>query len=189
MILRRFYLLILVFSFLLQGCTKLNASVDRAISLRQQLLSGQGCCFDASVTADYGTEIYTFSLKCTYYANGVLDFLVLTPDSVAGIAGKIDETGAYLTVDDHALAFPMLADNQITPVTAPWVIFRALRSGFLSACGEEDALLRVKLDDSYEENALEVDVWLNQENLPVHGEILWDSRRILSVTVENFHFL
>ena len=47
-------------------------------------------------------------------------------------------------------------------------------------------MLRLSIDDSYEEDALHMDIWLNAENVPVRGEILYDDRRILSLDVKNF---
>ena len=87
------------------------------------------------------------------------------------------------------MAFPLLAEGQVSPVSAPWLLMKTLRSGYLTSCGTEDGTLRLSIDDSYEDDALHLDIWLNEEELPKHGEILWQGRRILSVAVENFRFL
>ena len=44
------------------------------------------------------------------------------------------------------------------------------------------------MDDSYAEDALKLDVWVNGEDAPVHGDILYDGKRILSLDVGNFVF-
>jgi hypothetical protein len=46
--------------------------------------------------------------------------------------------------------------------------------------------LRISIDDSYEENALHLDYWLGEGDLPVRCEIVYDDRRILSLEVSNF---
>ena len=54
---------------------------------------------------------------------------------------------------------------------------------------EEDGLLRVTIDDTYEEDALHLDIWLDAQNMPVRAEILYDGVRILSLEVEKFEIL
>ena len=46
----------------------------------------------------------------------------------------------------------------------------------------------VSIDDSYEDDALNLSVWLGQDGLPTGAEILWRGRRVLSLTVKNFSF-
>ena len=45
------------------------------------------------------------------------------------------------------------------------------------------------IHDSYEEDSLQLDIWLDTEGLPVSAEILWQGRRILSLCVNNFVFV
>ena len=47
----------------------------------------------------------------------------------------------------------------------------------------------MSIDDRYEEDPLRLDIWLNSENLPETADILYDGRRILSVSVMNFELL
>ena len=47
-------------------------------------------------------------------------------------------------------------------------------------------VLHLTIDDSYEEDALQLDIWLDGQNLPVQSDILYDGRRILTVQVSNF---
>jgi hypothetical protein len=50
----------------------------------------------------------------------------------------------------------------------------------------EEDLLRLTIDDSYEEDALKVDIWLDETDTPVRAEILYDGRRILTLIIKNF---
>ena len=174
---------------MLSGCSGKNDLSDRAVALRSKLQAAQGCSFDASVTADYGDKTYTFAMGCRVDAHGNLSFTVKEPESIAGISGVIDNSGGKLTFDDHMLAFPMLADGQVSPVSGPWILMKTLRSGYLTSCGMEAGYVRVAIDDSYADDALHLDIWLDEKDLPKRGEILWKGRRILSLDIENFVFL
>lgn len=173
---------------MLAGCGLENGELDRAMKLRAELLAA-GCSFDAEITADYGDKIYTFSLTCQGNSAGDVTFEVTAPESIAGITGRITDEGGFLTFDDAALAFPLLADEQISPVSGPWILLKTLRGGYVTACGTEGEGLRLSVDDSYEEDALHLDIWLDGNDLPTRAEILWDGRRIVTVAVENFRIL
>ena len=179
-------LLILV---LLTGCSQKNESLDSAMELRSRLLSGGGCSFNAHITADYGDELYEFTLICQGDPNGGLEFSVAQPESISGITGKISEAGGALTFADTSLEFPLLADGQLSPVGAPWILLKTLRSGYLTSAGREEDLNHVVIHDSYEEDAMMLDIWLDANHLPVQADILWEGRRIVSISVENFQIL
>lgn len=174
--------------FLLTGCIGNNEELERAMGLRAKLLSGS-CGFDTEITADYGDQLYTFSVSCTGDSSGMLTFTVTAPDTIAGIAGSISNGAGKLTFDDTALEFPLLADGQVTPVSAPWLLLKTLQGGYLTSAGMDGELLRLTIDDSYEEDALQLDIWLGRDDKPVRAEILYDGRRILTLTVNNFTFL
>ena len=64
-----------------------------------------------------------------------------------------------------------------------------MRSGYLTSAGMEGDLLRLTIDDSYEEDALTLDIWLNEQDIPIRAEILYDGRRILTLEIENFQIM
>ena len=125
-------------------------------------------------------------MDCQADAQGDLSFEVSAPETISGITGRIDDTGGKLTFDETALYFNLLADGQLSPVSAPWVLVSALRGGYLTSAGMEDGLLRVSVNDSYEDDALHLDIWLDNSNAPVKAEILFRERKILSLDVKNF---
>lgn len=183
-------LTILILIVMLSGCELQNQDLDRMMSFRASLLSGMGCQFEAEVIADYQDELYNFTLECRCDEEGSLHFAVKEPERISGISGWINRAGGKLTFNDEkALAFETIADGQLTPVTAPWVLIKTLRSGYVKACGQEEDLLRVSIDDTYQDDALRLDVWFNADNKPEHAEILWKDRRILSLNVTNFEIL
>ena len=171
---------------LLTGCTGKRDELDRAMKLRANLLGCRGCSFDVTVTAEYGDSYYTFVMNCQATGRGDLQFTVLQPESIAGITGEISSGEGKLTFDDVALHFPLLADDQVTPVSGPWILMKTLLGGYLTAANEEDDLLHLTIHDSYEEDALQMEIWLDGEDEPVNAEILYDGRRIVTMTVENF---
>lgn len=177
----------LIAVILLTGCS--DNTTDTALRLRQQLYSSDGCTFTAVVTADYGDSLYEFEMECQTDASGDLHFCVVTPQTIRGITGFIREDGGELTFDDQLLAFELLADGQVTPVSAPWILMNTLRSGYFNSAADTDDGTMLVIDDSYEEGALKLNVWLNDENLPVSAEIFYEGRRILSVMVSDFAFV
>lgn len=181
---KRLALLLLVV-MLLVGCSGENADLDRAMVLRAEMIAKE-VSFDAQILADYGDQTYEFTMACQVSADGDLRFSLKEPETIAGISGTVSATGGKLTFDDVALAFEVMADGQISPVSAPWVLVKTLRSGYLTSCCEEDGALRVAIDDSYEEDALHLDIWLDQQDLPEYAEIYWQGRRLLSISVSNF---
>ena len=170
---------------LLSGCSGKQKELEQAMTLRAKLLASQ-CCFEAKITADYGDKLYVFTMQCEGDTRGDLSFTVLEPESISGIAGVISKEGGKLTFDDTALAFPLMADDQLTPVSAPWILLKTLRGGYLRSANTEEELLHLTIDDSYEEDALQLDIWLNGDSQPVQADILYDGRRILTLQVSNF---
>lgn len=183
------FVFILMLAVLLGGCGVNNDELDRAMELRARLLTSSGCSFDAVVTADYEDRTYTFSVKYEADGQGNTTFTVQAPETISGITGSISGEGGKLTFDDHALAFELLADGQVTPVSAGWLLVKTLRSGYVKSCGVDGDHIRLSIDDSYEENALHLDIRLGEGDLPVSAEILYKDRRFLSLEVKNFRIL
>ena len=173
---------------LLAGCSDTSQQMDRVMTLRG-ILQQRNVAFDASVTADYGNKVHTFAMHCQADPQGNLKFTVTEPETIAGISGTVAKDSGRLTFDDKILAFDILADDLISPVSGPWVLLETLRGGYLTSCSQEGELLRVAIDDSYEENALHLEVWLDSQNIPRQCEIYWQGRRLLSMDVENFTFV
>ena len=157
--------------------------------MRNKMASSNGCSFLAEITADYGDHVQSFMMSCEADSRGNITFSVVSPETIFGVSGTIDETGGKLNFDEAMLGFPLLADGQLSPVSAPWVLVRALRSGYIGASGNDGALTRTTIHDSYAEDALQLEVWFDQNLVPVQGEIIYKGRRILTVTVSNFIFL
>ena len=127
---------------LLTGCTGKRNELDRAMKLRASLLGCLGCTFDTTITADYGDELHVFAMRCQTGGRGDLQFEVLRPESIAGITGEFSSGEGKLTFDDVVLQFPLLADEQVTPISGPWILTKTLLGGYISAVNEEGENLR-----------------------------------------------
>lgn len=173
---------------LLAGCSS-QGDLGQVTSLRQELLSANGCTFQADITADYGDYLHVFNMVCSGDKEGNLEFTVSRPESIAGITGRITDNSANLTFNDKVLGFALLADGQFSPVSAPWILLKTLRSGYIRSIANTKQGTSIRIDDSYNDDALQVDILLDDNNLPLSAEIVWQNRRILSMKITEFTFL
>ena len=183
-----------VFAFVLTvmtlfGCSKNSETIEPGLKLREQLLNSKGCSFEAKITADYGDELYSFSMQCSFDSVGNLSFTVNEPESINGISGTVSLEGGRIAFDDKVVAFPLLTDDQLTPISSPWLFMNTLRGGYLRACEETKNEIHLIYDDSYESDALQVDVYITEKYVPIHGEFLFRGRRIITIDVTNFKYL
>lgn len=181
-------IVIILLLCLLCGCSEHSGNMDRAMALRGKLQQKE-VSFSVEITADYGDKRHTFSMDCRADVKGNLEFTVTQPENISGITGKISQNSGKLTFDDQILAFDILADGLISPVSGPWVLMETLRGGYLTSCSQDGEYLRVAIDDSYAEKALHLEVWLDSEDTPQGGEIYWQGRRLLSMNIKNFRYL
>ena len=181
-------LAILLVLCMLPGCASQGSELDRAMALRTKLLS-KPVSFDARITADYGDSVHMFSLSCQADTQGNVTFTVTEPQSIRDITGTVSSGTGKLTFADKAIAFDLLADGQLSPLSAPWIFLKALRSGYMTSCGKEGEYLRLAVDDSYADDALHLDIWLGDGDVPLRAEILWQGSRVLSMDVGNFTFV
>ena len=178
---RRFLPLLLVF-FL--GCSARDPAMEEALALRSRCLAGE-VSFEAEIRADYITNIECFTLDCAVDPSGEMRFAVTEPDDIGGIRGTVSGTGGTVDFEDMVLGYPLLAEGRLSPLAAPWVLVKALREGCIVAVGREGEALHLTIDDSYADNALTLDIWL-EEGQVEEAEIAWEGRRCVTMTVEDF---
>ena len=174
--------------FLFSGCKDSGDGLNRAVALRNRVLYSEGCSFLATITADYGEQIYEFKMDCKTNREGDLTFTVMEPLTIAGITGKVSGLGGEITFDDKVLAFQTIADGLVTPVSAPWLFIKTLRGGYLGGVALTGKGIEISIDDSYAEESLHLQIH-TAGDLPEYTEIFWQGRRILTLTIENFSFL
>lgn len=135
------------------------------------------------IQASYTDGVECFTLLCTQKGDEAMTFQVLAPESIAGIHGTVEETEGTIGYDEAILGFPLLARQRLSPVSEPWVMLQALRSGCLTGWSREGEIYHLTLDDSYGDDPLTVDVWLREQTI-LSGEISWRGQRQLSIQVE-----
>lgn len=180
---------ILALFWLFSGCSGPPSEMETGMELRSKLLQAAECSFDTVITADYGDKLHTFSMQCKADSEGEIFFTVTEPEMISGIEGKLSGGGGKLVFEDTALHFELLAEEQLSPVSAPWILMKTLRSGYITSACTEGESVRLSIDDSYKEDPLRLDIWLDRQQLPERADILYDGRRILSVAVANFQIL
>lgn len=180
---------ITAFIFMLVGCSGKSKALDRAMALRERVLNAASCSFNAEITADYGDRLYSFSVLCRWDAQGDLYFEVVAPETISGISGCTAQSGGTLSFDETVLYFDLMAEDQLSPVSAPWVLMKTLSGGYLTSAGMDGELLRVTIDDSYQRDALKVDIWINRDDQVERGEILHNGRKILTLNVTDFQIV
>ena len=165
------------------GCGQGNT--PRGMSLRQRMNDSNGCAFTAEVRAYIGKEEYVFSMDCECGNSDTVTFTVTAPESLSGITGELSSGSGSLTFDGQALAFPMLAQGTMSPISSVWVLLHALRGGYLTDEGKEG----LTIDETYQGVPLRLSVTLDNEDMPTFTEIFQDGERILSLALTNFRFL
>ena len=128
-------------------------------------------------------------MDCITDSSGDVRFSITKPDSISGICGTLSAEGGKLLFDETALSFDLLAEEQLTPVSAPLILIGTLRKGYITSACSEDGQIRLSINDSYKENPLRLDIWLDTDHLPEHADILFEGRRILSLHVRKFSIL
>ena len=184
---KRIFLISLLI-LLLSGCTN-SSELSKVMSFREEILKSKGYTFCANITADYGDAVYAFSVDCTFDQSGAMTFTVCSPDTLNGITGTVSAERSALTFDDEVLLFALLADDQLSPISAPWIADKALRSGYIQSCGIDGDNIKIILDDSYDANALQVEYWVTKDMMPVAADISWQNRRILTMQIVSFSYL
>ena len=80
-------------------------------------------------------------------------------------------------------------DGYLSPVSAPWIFMRALRSGYVRYCGSDGENVLLTVDDSYQTDALMLDIWINENLQPIKADVYENNRCILSLQIQNFRIL
>lgn len=170
----------------LTGCAASDGGeMNRALALRGKLLKAAAWSFQTEITADFGEKTVSFTMDCTADDKGNVGFTVTAPESISGITGEISAQGGKLTFDGTALDFGLLADGRLSPVSTPWVLVSALRGGNITGAGTQDGQLVLNVNDSYEDDALTLDVTLDENDLPAQAEIFCQGKGIASMKLKN----
>lgn len=177
---------IFVLALFFSGCKNTADGMDGVLRLRRQIMQTQASSFLCEISADYGQEVYQFQMNCNFDEKGSMQFIVQQPESISGISGNIDNDGGKLIFDDDSLAFPLLADGYLSPISSPWVFMKTLRSGYLESCQPIDGGYCIIAKDSFQDKPLQLEIYTDMQFTPQSADFLWDGRRILSINIDQF---
>ena len=131
------------------------------------------------LAAGYATRLYPLTENfpkplLTVGDKTILDWLIDDIDTL----GEVDE---YVVISNHKFAhiFQEWAAGKGVEIIDDGTTANENRIGAV-----ED--LRLAIDDSYEEDALHLEIWIGSDNAPKSAEIYWKGRRLLTVSVSNF---
>ena len=174
-----------LFLVFLLGCSGPDPAMEAALDLRSRCLASPAIRFRAEIRADYITGFEEFTLDCETSPDGAVSFRVASPEEIADICGTVRRDEGTVEFDGAVLAYPLMAQERLSPLSGPWVVMKAIRSGCIIAAGQEGELTRVTIDDSYADNALTVDVWL-EDGQVIQAEVAWEGLRCLVMTFDDF---
>ena len=151
------------------------------------LLQSGGGSFTAAITADYGESAASFTLDCVFSPETGASVTVTEPESIAGIQAQVKDTAASVSYDGMQLGLGSLANGNLAPLAAPYVLGQCWAGEYIDATGTEDGLLRTTYRMGYEEKELVVDTWFSQEPLaPVRAELSFEGRMVLRADISAF---
>lgn len=178
----------LVLAVILSGCGAEDPAMRETLELRSRVLGVGEVTFRACLTAHYIDTRDQFALDCRVDGDGVVSFTAEKPEQIAGITGTVSGTEGALTFDETVLAFPLITEEGLSPVSAPWVMMQALRAGYIISAVQEGELLHMTIDDSYGSDALTVDLWARGGTV-VSAEISREGRRVIVLEIDHFTLL
>ena len=171
---------------LLSACSA-KRPVQPPLTFRTALLQSGGCSFTAAITADYGESAASFTLDCVFSPETGASVTVTEPESIAGIQAQVKDTAASVSYDGMQLGLGSLANGNLAPLAAPYVLGQCWAGEYIDATGTEDGLLRTTYRMGYEEKELVVDTWFSQEPFtPVRAELSYEGRMVLRADISAF---
>ena len=174
-----------LFLVFLMGCSGPYPAMEEALALRSRCLASASVQFQVDIRADYISGYEEFSMDCETAPDGAVSFRVISPGEIADISGTVRQDEGTVEFDGAVLAYPLMAQGRLSPLSGPWVVMKAIRSGCIIAAGQEGELTRVTIDDSYADNALTVDLWLRDGQV-MGAEVAWEGLRCLTMTFDDF---
>ena len=167
------------------GCSN-RSQIDHATALRNRIVTCEKCEFDTVVTLDYGDSTYSFRAVCVTDSSNNMKLKVIEPAPISGIEANIYADSGRFTFDNEILGFELIANDQIAPISIPWLFIEALRGGYIASCGNGDSGSFIRIDDSFKQTEYSLELWLNQENMPIGAELFWEGKRFASIKFNSF---
>lgn len=171
-----------------------RAADRRALELRGEYLSMEGCTASLTVTADYGERVYDYEMALSWQREGETAVTLTAPEEVAGLTVRMSDGGSVLEYDGAGVETGPLNEDGLSPLLAGPALLEALREGYLAAVGTEEGEegaqtlhLVVREPEAQPGEGTETELWCDWESgALLRGEIAQDGRVVLSCTVADF---
>ena len=128
---------------LLCGCAaqREESPEQAAARLRTMYLAAEGCELSADITAEYGEQVFDFSVDARWMREGETVVTITQPELVAGITARIREGETVLEYDGVGFSLGTLDESGLTPMSAIPGLLESISDGYMARCsfvGEGD---------------------------------------------------
>lgn len=159
-------------------------------AVQEQYRTLETARLEAEVTSHTSTDSRTFTLLCSYDADGDAVTTVTDPGELAGLTAVV--SGTDMTLSSEGLQLPAGASLDICPANCLPYLLDALSGGYLTEQNEEQLgdtpCLRLALDTVGRSGApVQCAVWLDKVTLiPLYGEFSQNGQAVLTVKMLSF---
>ena len=183
----RLLLPLLLCALALTACAPDRKPVQDALDFRSELGAAEKCSFTAEVTADCEGRVYRFAMDCSYEPKtGAAALTVTAPETIAGVAARMEgETGA-LTFDGASLELGRSAGGRVSPMELPRLLGGAWTQAYIDAESPEGDGFLATYRSVYGEGELVVDTVFSADRTPLRCELSADGEKALSAEIKNF---
>lgn len=160
--------------------------MQKALDLRSSLLSRQTYSFSLDVTADFDETVFCFSVDCLAKPDGV-QMTLTAPETISGIKAYCADDGPGVLFDDTRVSLGELAEGNLTPLEAPYLLRKAMEKEYIQCTGPDADRLRITYLLGYGDREITLDVWLDENtNVPVYAEFTYEGRSVVRADITSF---
>ena len=168
---KRLCLCLLCLALLLSGCGH-DRETERREQYAEELSAQRDLQFTAKVRAEYPDKTVSYRLSYDEDSEGCT-IRVLEPEEIGGVSVHLGADGAQMRFEEISLDTGPLDRYGLSPLSALPELTRALREGHLESHWSEGDLSVWEL---VADDHLTVQVWLNEELVPQHAELISEGR-------------
>jgi len=173
------------------ACGGKGGTEDLAEDIKAEYLKAESVTLIISVTADYGSRVYDYKLRCVAQTD-TADIEIMEPEGIKGLRAHVSEEGIGLEYDGVTLDTGELFGKGLSPIEAIPMMLNAWRSGYITETRSEkidkaDTLaVTFDLKPAGSETEIAHTVWFDKDShLPVKAEIIYDGYRVIDCTFGN----
>lgn len=177
---------------LLPGCGAKKSGGDAeelALEIRGALIAMTGLTGQTVITADYGEQVYSFTLDIAYDSATGAVLTVAEPEIIAGLTARIQNGGASISYDGASLETGSLSGSGASPIEALPLLLAQARTGYLAESVfetvDETETVRMTCTDApaHAGAGTQTVLWFDKETrVPLRAEIFSDGVRVITCT-------